>query len=265
MKRISKPGYGESEHGSHVEVEGRRFRRPGRCSRSPAVQRPQRIASFSAACLSPAQEAVEPTGESGAGESVKSHRRQRSFSSPPEEQLLAFGVVGPNAHTSWASQSCRIHLGNEGRGRNGSRTVGICRSVESLVHDNGVRERVCPLLRERGVEAAKKLRFSTRWSMEASLPAGKAYTRPSKPSLVRYCIHRYEIERKPFETKPHCRLAVDATTGQRVFLKFYPPSGREFQNAVRMHRALQTKACACKSASNCHITFARCTSARGVR
>ena len=102
--------------------------------------------------------------------------------------------------------------------------------------------------------------------MEASLPAGRAHTRPSKLSLVRCCIHRYEIERKPFETKPHCRLAVDATTGQRVFLKFYPPSGREFQNAVRMHRALQTKACACKSASNCHITFssmyehARCLS-----
>ena len=66
---------------------------------------------------------------------------------------------------------------------------------------------------------------------------------------MRFGIDRYEIERKPFEAKPHCRLAVDVTTGQRVFLKFYPPSGREFQNAIRMHRTLQTKACVNKSAA----------------
>ena len=78
-------------------------------------------------------------------------------------------------------------------------------------------------------------------------------TRPQMSSLMWFGIGRYEIEGKLFEAKPHCRLAVDVATGQRVFLKFYPPSGREFQNAIRMHRALQTKACACKSASNCHI------------
>ena len=64
-------------------------------------------------------------------------------------------------------------------------------------------------------------------------------------SLVSIGFSRFRIGRQ-LEGKPHCRRATDLSTGQSVFLKFYPSSGREFQNATRMHRALRANGRVCK-------------------
>ena len=38
--------------------------------------------------------------------------------------------------------------------------------------------------------------------------------------------------------KVHCRYATERSTGRRVFLKFFLPESREFDNAVQKHTIL---------------------------
>ena len=55
--------------------------------------------------------------------------------------------------------------------------------------------------------------------------------------ILRYAC-RYEIETEDVRGIPHCRWAIDRSTGEGVLLKFFPLNSSEFSNAVAMHRRL---------------------------
>ena len=51
-------------------------------------------------------------------------------------------------------------------------------------------------------------------------------------------MNRYRIEPVRSVEWPHCRYAIERSTGRKVFLRFFPGAQPQFENTVRMHRAL---------------------------
>ena len=66
---------------------------------------------------------------------------------------------------------------------------------------------------------------------------------------------RYVIDSAPLEETPNSCCAVNAITGERVYLQFFPNMQNEFKNCIRMHNALSESQFICRYST----TRSRCT------
>ena len=63
---------------------------------------------------------------------------------------------------------------------------------------------------------------------------------------------RYVIESAPLAETPNSRCAVNAITGERVYLQFFPDMQNEFENSIRMHNALSESQFICRYPAHPH-------------
>ena len=65
-----------------------------------------------------------------------------------------------------------------------------------------------------------------------------------KPRVAVSC--RYVIESAPLVETPNSRCAVNAITGECVYLQFFPHMQKEFENCIRMHNTLSESQFICR-------------------
>ncbi len=75
--------------------------------------------------------------------------------------------------------------------------------------------------------------------MDISLPAGGWFSTNVASRSFRWSV-RYVIDGTRTKEWPHCRLATNKITGIKVFLKFFPRTTSNYENAVKLHKALES-------------------------
>ena len=228
----------------------RRRRKSGR-SFSPELQTPPRMASFSVGCRRRTERTEGQTGWSAmaAFADLRLQRRARSLSLPPSEHPV-LASVGPNAHVASTSQYSHVRLAVEGRERNRSEVLSFSVGRVVLRCNDGCIGTTWGRWRQGKTRKLARSRCSRPRGRGKRLRRQVRRRIASADHLVPTRFSRFRIGRQQVEGKPHCRHATELSTGQPVFLKFYPSPGREFQNATRMHRALRSNGRVCKCVGN---------------